>query len=158
MGLFSFAKNVGEKIFGKKDEPEAAPANVPQEPTAQEVANLLLSRVQELGLGIEGLSVTYNGDTDTVSISGTAQSQADREKAILAVGNVQYVAQVDDNITVAADEPESRMYEVKSGDNLSKIAQEMYGNGDYMKIFEANKPMLTDPDKIYVGQVLRIPA
>lgn len=158
MGLFSFAKNVGEKLFGKKEEAETMPADVPQEPTTQEIANLLLKRVTDLGLGIEGLSLTYNNDTDTVAISGTAQTQADREKAILAVGNVQYVAQVDDNITVAADEPESKMYEVKSGDNLSSIAKEFYGEPNYMKIFEANKPMLTDPDKIYVGQMLRIPA
>ena len=53
---------------------------------------------------------------------------------------------------------ESRFYTVKSGDSLSKIAKEMYGNAnDYMKIFDANKPMLSDPNKIYPGQVLRIP-
>lgn len=158
MGLFSFAKDVGEKLFGKKDAPEAAPANVPQEPSAQEIANLLLKRVQDLGLNIEGLKVSYNGDTDKVTIEGTADTQGDRERAILAVGNVQYVSSVEDNITVAADEPESKMYEVQSGDTLSGIAQKVYGNGDYMKIFEANKPMLSDPNKIYPGQVLRIPA
>lgn len=151
MGLFSFAKGIGEKIFGKGE--EAA-----QEPNPQEVANLLLARVQNLGLGINGLKIGYNGDTDTVTLSGEAASQADREKAILAVGNVEHVAQVEDNMTVATPEPESRMYTVQSGDNLSKIAQEVYGNGDYMKIFEANKPMLEHPDKIYPGQVLRIPA
>lgn len=155
MGLFSFAKGVGEKIFGKKEDPADTTT---QEPSAQEVANLLLDRVQSLGLGINGLKIGYNGDTDTVTLAGEAASQADREKAILAVGNVEHVAQVEDNMTVATPEPESRMYEVKAGDNLSKIAQEVYGNGDYMKIFEANKPMLSDPDKIYVGQVLRIPA
>lgn len=157
MGLFSFAKGVGEKLFGKKDEPEEVPANVPQEPSAQEVANLLLSRVQELGLDIDGLKIAYNGDIDKVTLSGTAKNQADRERAILAVGNVQYVAEVEDNIEVAEPEPESRMYTVESGDTLSGIAQKMYGNGDYMKIFEANKPLLSDPNKIYPGQVLRIP-
>lgn len=74
------------------------------------------------------------------------------------MGNVQYVETVVDNIEVESAEPESRFYTVKSGDSLSKIAKEMYGNAnDYMKIFDANKPMLSDPNKIYPGQVLRIP-
>lgn len=163
MGIFSFAKDIGDKIFNRNKQETAAPTAptttpaAPAEPSAQEIANLLLARVQA-NAQIADLKVSYNGDTDTVTLSGTANTQADREKAILAAGNVQYVAQVDDNITVATPEPESRFYTVKSGDTLSKIAQEMYGNGDYMKIFEANKPLLSHPDKIYVGQVLRIPA
>jgi nucleoid-associated protein YgaU len=47
---------------------------------------------------------------------------------------------------------------VKSGDTLSAIAKQFYGDaGRYSAIFEANKPMLKDPDEIYPGQVLRIP-
>lgn len=163
MGLFSFAKNIGDKIFNRDEKQEQAQQNTPApttpaEPTAQEIANLLLARIQA-NAKIDGLKVSYNGDTDTVTLSGTAPSQAEREKAILAAGNVQYVAQVEDNITVAEPEPESRFYTVKSGDTLSKIAKEMYGNAnDYNKIFEANRPLLSHPDKIYVGQVLRIPA
>ncbi|OLV78422.1 peptidoglycan-binding protein LysM, partial [Acinetobacter baumannii] len=111
-----------------------------------------------LGLGVEGLSVTYNGSTDTAIIKGQVQSQADKEKIILIVGNVDHVAQVDDQMTVATPEPESKFYTVKSGDNLSKIAKEFYGDANqYQKIFEANKPMLKDPDEIFPGQVLRIP-
>lgn len=160
MGIFSFAKDIGDKIFhhNKQEETttqDSAPA--PTEPNAQEIANLLLARIQQ-NATINNLSVNYDGNTDTVNISGSAPTQADREKAILAAGNVQNVSTVNDDITVDAPEPESRMYTVKSGDNLSKIAQEMYGNGDYMKIFEANKPLLSDPDKIYPGQMLRIPA
>lgn len=162
MGIFSFAKDIGDKIFNRNKEeeapvatPEAAPA-APAEPSAQEIANLLLARVQA-NAQIDALSVSYNGDTDTVVLKGVAKTQADREKAVLAAGNVQHVAQVDDQLTVEVAEPESRMYTVKSGDTLSKIAKEMYGNGDYMKIFEANQPLLSHPDKIYVGQVLRIP-
>jgi nucleoid-associated protein YgaU len=50
------------------------------------------------------------------------------------------------------------MYTVKSGDTLSAIAKEQYGDAmKYPQIFEANKPMLENPDKIYPGQVLRIP-
>ena len=51
-----------------------------------------------------------------------------------------------------------RTYTVKAGDTLSKIAKEQYGNaGDYMKIFEANRDKLTDPNKIQPGQELVIP-
>jgi LysM repeat protein len=52
-----------------------------------------------------------------------------------------------------------RTYTVKSGDTLSKIAREMYGDtGQYMKIFNANRDKLSDPDKIFPGQNLVIPA
>lgn len=164
MGIFSFAKDIGEKIFGKDDDKNQANTQTQAdsnnaEPSAQSVANLLLQRIQAQNVNISGLKVKYNGETDTAELAGTAKTQADREKAILAVGNVQHVAQVVDSIEVEADEPESKMYTVKSGDTLSKVAKEMYGNAnDYMKIFEANKPMLSDPNKIYPGQVLRIPA
>ena len=82
------------------------------------------------------------------------QSQADREKIILAVGNIDHVAQVDDQLTVASPEPESKFYTVKSGDNLSKISKEFYGDANqYNKIFEANRPLLKDADDIFPGQV-----
>lgn len=164
MGIFSFARDIGDKIFNRNKKEEApastpvATPSAPAEPSAQEIANLLLARVQA-NASIDGLSVNYNGDTDTVVLKGVAKTQADREKAVLAAGNVQHVAQVDDQLTVATPEPESRFYTVKSGDTLSKIAKEMYGNAnEYNKIFEANQPLLSHPDKIYVGQVLRIPA
>lgn len=165
MGLFSFAKDIGDKIFHRNK--DAAPASTPAsnvapaastEPSAQEIANLLIQRIQQ-NAKIDNLSVNYDGNTDKVTINGSAANQAEREKAILAAGNVQYVAQVEDHITVATQEPESRMYTVKSGDTLSKISKEVYGDpNQYNKIFEANKPLLSDPNKIYPGQVLRIPA
>jgi nucleoid-associated protein YgaU len=63
------------------------------------------------------------------------------------------------DISVDASLPlPTRTYVVKSGDTLSKIAKEFYGDaGDYMKIFKANGDKLTDPDKIKVGQELVIP-
>ena len=77
---------------------------------------------------------------------------------ILALGNVNGVATVVDEIEVVIPEPEAVFYEVKSGDSLSKIAKAHYGNAmKYNVIFEANKPMLKDPNLIYPGQVLRIP-
>jgi len=167
MGMFSFAKDIGDKIFNRDEDNDdtksetTADVNVPvesSEPSAQSVANILLQRVQQQNLDISELKIKYNGSTDTAEISGKAKTQADREKAIIAIGNVQNVAKVIDNIDIEEEAPESTMYTVKSGDNLSKIAKEVYGSAnDYMKIFEANKPMLSDPDKIYPGQVLRIP-
>jgi nucleoid-associated protein YgaU len=92
-------------------------------------------------------------------VFGVAKDQETKEKVILAAGNVQGVGGVHDNMTVDLSQPEAKFYTVAKGDTLSKIAKEFYGNANaYMKIFEANKPMLTHPDKIYPGQNLRIPA
>ena len=86
------------------------------------------------------------------------ETQADKEKVILAVGNVEGVETVDDRMAVVKTEPEATFYEVQKGDTLSKIAKSHYGDWKlYPQIFEANKPMLKDPDLIYPGQVLRIP-
>ena len=155
MGLFDFVKGIGKKNTAAA-EPQVAP--VAAEPTAQEVANKLLGHIKSLDLPISGLSVSYNATTDLATVVGQVQSQADREKIILAVGNIDHVAQVDDQLTVATPEPESKFYTVKSGDNLSKISKEFYGDANkYNKIFEANKPLLKNADDIFPGQVLRIP-
>ncbi len=114
--------------------------------------------VRDLGLDVENLDIRY--DDGVATITGEAADQETRERVILAIGNTEDVGQVQDEITVpenAADE--SQMHVVVSGDTLSAIAKEYYGDAmKYPVIFEANRPMLTDPDKIYVGQVLRIPA
>ena len=155
MGLFDFVKGIGKKNTAAA-EPQVAP--VAAEPTAQEVANKLLGHIKSLGLPISGLSVSYNATTDLATVVGQVQSQADREKIILAVGNIDHVAQVDDQLTVATPEPESKFYTVKSGDNLSKISKEFYCDANkYNKIFEANRPLLKNADDIFPGQVLRIP-
>lgn len=147
MGLFSFVKNAGAKILGKKKEEVASPAE-----KAESVAEL----VHGLDLGIEDFSVSVDGDK--AILSGKASSQEIAEKAILAVGNLEGIATVDSNIEVASEEDQADFYTVQSGDSLSKIAKEFYGNAmEYNDIFEANKPMLEHPDKIFPGQVLRIP-
>ena len=154
MGLFSFLKKAGEKIFNKED----VEAKEEADKAAAEArkANLLREIVESLGFEVEELNVSLEGDV--VTVSGKTNSQAEKEKVILALGNVDGVAAVDDRLEVEADEPEATFYEVKSGDTLSKIAKAHYGDAmKYMEIFEANKPLLKDPNKIYPGQTLRIP-
>jgi nucleoid-associated protein YgaU len=93
-----------------------------------------------------------------VTVSGEVEQQQDAEKIILAVGNVEGVESVEDNLVVVTPKPQAQFHTVVSGDTLSKIALKFYGSAsNYPVIFEANKPMLTHPDKIYPGQVLRIP-
>ena len=109
-----------------------------------------------MGLKVQDLGVRADGDK--VTLTGTVASQADREKIVLLVGNTEGTGSVDDQLKVEKPEPEGQYYEVKSGDSLSKIAKQFYGNANkYPVIFEANKPMLKDPDEIYPGQKLRIP-
>lgn len=133
MGLFNFWKKSGKKVA--------------EEPTAE----ALKKEVEDLGLDAEGLDISVEGDK--VKITGDAVSKEVREKVILAVGNVEGVAEVEDD---SADD--AVFHTVESGDTLSGIAKKTLGNANaYMKIFEANKPMLSSPDKIYPGQVLRIP-
>jgi nucleoid-associated protein YgaU len=149
MGLMSFFKGVGEKLFGGAEKE-------PVEKQPELKAAALLAHVQSLGLPFKALTVKVQGDT--VSIHGQVDTQEDAEKIALAVGNVEGVEVVDNQLEVVTPTPEARYHTVEKGDTLSKIAKEVYG--DMMKypvIFEANKPMLSHPDKIYPGQVLRIP-
>ena len=137
MGLFNFWKKSGKKVAGGGD---AAPT-----------AEALKKEVADLGLDAEGIEITVEGDK--VKLSGAAVTPEMREKVILAVGNVEGVAEVEDE---AADD--AVFHTVEKGDTLSGIAKKTLGNANrYNEIFEANKPMLTHPDKIYPGQVLRIP-
>ncbi len=157
MGLFSFLKNAGAKLFGKKAEENDAEKAAADEAAenASKVASLT-AVINASGIGVEDLSIELNDDTAV--IYGKVNSVSDKEKIVLMVGNTEDIATVDDRMSVEIEEPESDFYVVKSGDSLSKIAKEFYG--DMMKypvIFEANKPMLTDPDLIYPGQTLRIP-
>lgn len=142
MGLWSFIKGAGKKVRGGDGDAEVSGAALQDE-------------LKELGLDAEGLDITVEGDQ--VKVSGKAVSQEMKEKVILAVGNVEGVAAVDDQIEGGEGEPV--FHTVEKGDTLSAIAQKTLGKASrYPEIFEANKPMLTHPDKIYPGQVLRIPA
>ena len=121
------------------------------------MSDRLNASVQEHGLEAKDLSIAVNEDVAVVS--GKAPTQEVREKITLAIGNNAGIARVDDQMTVEEHKPEALFYTVQSGDTLSKIAKEHYGDAmRYPVIFEANKPMLEHPDKIYPGQQLRIPA
>ncbi len=153
MGLLSFFKGVGEKIFHTD---QVAPAPAQAETVEPVRAQALLDHVKQLGLAYNSLTVKTKGDT--VTLTGSVKSQEDSEKISLAVGNVEGVTAVDNQLSVDVPTPEGKYYTVKSGDSLSKIAKEVYGDAmKYGVIFEANKPMLKDPDLIYPDQVLRIP-
>ncbi|MCK6404218.1 MAG: peptidoglycan-binding protein LysM [Sphaerotilus natans subsp. sulfidivorans] len=169
MGLMSFIKDAGEKLFGK-DDPEKAAAEVATAPDPaaaqarlaaanENAARAIEKYIDTQGLKFDGLQVTFDGTTCQATVSGCAPDQATKEKVLLCCGNVAGVTGVNDLLTVAEPADESRWHTVVRGDTLSGIAKAMYGNANaYMKIFEANKPMLGHPDKIYPGQVLRIPA
>jgi nucleoid-associated protein YgaU len=161
MSLISFLRDAGEKLFNApKAAPAPAAAPAPDIAALNETAAQAIERyIASQGLKADGLDVKYDGASQTVTVSGVAPDQATKEKIVLCCGNVSSVAKVNDLLTVAGGgEEESKYHEVKSGDTLSKIAKEAYGDANaYMKIFEANKPMLSNPDKIYPGQKLRIP-
>ncbi len=159
MGLFSFLKNSGAKILTKKNAKEVVTPEIKR--MEEEILNkqkmiLLRGVVDNLGIKVKNMDLNYDGST--VTIHGQVNTQADREKVILALGNVGGVSRVDDRLSVKKEQPEADFYTVKRGDSLSKIAKRYYGDPmKYKKIFEANKPMLKDPNLIYPGQVLRIP-
>ena len=158
MGLFSFLKKAGAKIFDKAEKETYKPetGKVSTDALRHQKVILLKGVISSLGIEVKNLALDLQGER--VVVSGEVDSQADKEKVILAIGNVEGIATVDDRMTVDKTEPEAVFYEVKKGDTLSKIAKAHYGDWKkYPAIFEANKPMLKHPDKIYPGQTLRIP-
>jgi len=151
MGLISFIKTAGEKIFGKSDEKKE-----------QEKAALVAAHIKKFGFDTSDIQVTV--DDEKVILDGSIDTVENKNKVIVVAGNIEGISSVDDRImvnnppVVAPPQPEKQFYTVKKGDYLSKISKEVYGNANkYNIIFEANKPMLKDPDLIYPGQVLIIP-
>ena len=165
MGMLDFVKEAGEKLFGigkakaAMQDAAAAPADDAKVKAANDAAgDAIVDYIKSQNLSATGLTVTYDGSSATVTVYGVAPDQATMEKIVLCCGNVSGVAKVNNMMSVDRSAPEAKYYTVVSGDNLSKISKAQYGDPNkYMKIFEANKPMLKDPDKIYPGQVLRIP-
>ena len=168
MGFFDFVKEAGEKLFHAKDT-EAASAELASAPDDEAAkarldelnrtaADAIEAYINTQNLPVTGLTVTFDGASGTATVFGVAGDQASKEKILLCCGNVTGVSQVNDMLSVDQSEPEATFYTVVAGDNLSKIAKQHYDNANkYPLIFEANKPMLSHPDKIYPGQMLRIP-
>jgi LysM repeat protein len=130
MGLWSFVKDAGKKVFGGGDDEEVTGAALKDE-------------LKELGLDSDDLDITVEGDT--VKVSGKAASQEMKEKVILAVGNVEGVAAVEDDVSGGDADPV--FHTVEKGDTLWAVSEKALGKGSrYMEIFEANKPMLSEPD------------
>lgn len=156
MGLFDFVNNAGEKIFGKDDDKEDVTTVSPER--INELRQQRISKmIKEAGLEIDDLNVI--ADDELVTLKGDVKTQSDSEKATLVAGNQFGISKVDNQLKIGTKEAEATFYTVKSGDTLSAIAKDHYGSANkYMAIFKANEPMLTDPNKIYPGQVLRIPA
>jgi len=166
MGLFSFLKNAGSKLLSNKATGNDAAVKVDSTTASTDALKnsvkksretVLESIVKGSGIVVENLSIDLNDDA--VTVYGQVETTSLKEKIVLMLGNVDGISTVDDRLSVVATEPESVFYTVVKGDTLSKIAKAQYG--DMMKfniIFEANKPMLTSPDLIYPGQVLRIPS
>jgi LysM repeat protein len=153
MGLISFIKSAGEKIFGKKEEAVVVDKGI-----------VILNHIRSFGFNTENIQAQVLDDL--VILSGKVDTISNKNKIIVAAGNVEGISKVEDRLavlppgaTIPMAETLDQYYTVVSGDNLSKIAKKYYGNANkYPVIFEANTPMLKHPDKIYPGQVLVIPA
>lgn len=150
MGLISFIKNAGDKLFKSEEKRE------------EEKANLILNHISKFGFDVSSVKVSV--DDDKVILAGKVDTIENKNKIIVTAGNVDGISVVEDHLLVIAPPPvtppppEKQFYTVKKGDYLSKIAKEVYGDAKkYPVIFEANKPMLKDPNLIYPGQVLVIP-
>lgn len=169
MGVWNFVKEAGERIvenakaaarFGPADKPAASapPQSAPGKSNGKGAGEAIADYIRAQGLDVSDLKVSFESATSTVQVSGTAKDQATREKVILCCGNIAGVEKVIDNLEVEQAATPAQFHTVVKGDTLSAIAKKYYGDPNrYPEIFEANKPMLTHPDKIYPGQALRIP-
>lgn len=157
MGIFNFVREAGAKVgLGESPKEAAAEAQKDEELAELREGNKLLRFVRDMDLGIENPKVKY--DDGVATVSGKAPSQKVKEQVILAIGNCAGVSAVDDRMEVEEPAPEATFYTVQKGDTLGAIAKEQLGAAKrYMEIFEANQPMLKDPNLIYPGQTLRIP-
>ncbi|MBK5074765.1 peptidoglycan-binding protein LysM [Budviciaceae bacterium CWB-B4] len=143
--LFNFVKEAGEKLWDSV-------SSKPEDKAAK-----LKAHLDKMGLpGSDKVDIKV--ENDTVIVGGEAADQELKEKLMVILGNVASIGNVQDQVSVIQPSEEGNFYTVKKGDTLGAIAKSQYGDANkYQKIFEANKPMLSHPDKIYPGQVLRIP-
>ena len=162
MGIFDFVKNagtsLGSTVYDMTHKEDEAPDEkaIDSERIDELRQQNIMKSLTALDLDVDSVTVDVNGPVAV--LAGSVPDQATCEKAVLTAGNQFGIAQVDCRLEVEKTEPEAVFYTVQSGDTLSGIAKAHYGNpGLYMKIFEANQPLLSDPNRIYPGQQLRIP-
>jgi nucleoid-associated protein YgaU len=145
MGLFDFARDIGRQLFN----------------TDAEAADNIKQDLEIKFSGLEDLEVEF--DDGVCTVSGQCPNEATRDRVVLVAGNVKGVEKVEaSNLTFPEPKPEEKekfeIYEIASGDSLSKIAERFYGKASlYHRIHEANKELIPDPDKIYPGQKIKIP-
>mgnify|MGYP002632275440 CR=1 FL=1 len=167
MAIWDFVKDAGKSLFDKAPAegsaqaaaapaaPASGAAAAGQDAETQRKVAALRAELRALNLDADDVHLRLRGDTVVVEAKG-----ADREaleKLILALGNVEGIAKVEADLPPEAPRPV--FHTVRKGETLSAIAKEHLGDPNrYHEIFEANRPMLNDPDNIYPGQVLRIPA
>lgn len=119
----------------------------------------VLSACKELGVKVENVHV----QDDKLFLRAKAPTEDAKNQVWDAIKHVdQKYADLTCEISIDSSlpppKPKAQTYTVKAGDTLSKISKEYYGDANkYMKIFEANRDQLKDPDKINVGQTLKIP-
>lgn len=144
MGLFDFAADIGKKVFGIGD---------------ADAAEQIKENIEANNPGVSDLSVEL--DDEVCTLNGTCDSVEAKEKVVLMTGNMKGVASVNAEGLSAPEpevEPEVEYYTIEKGDTLWGIAAKFLGNGSkYPEIFEANREVIEDPDKIFVGQKIRIP-
>ncbi len=148
MALFDFFKrDKGKELFEANAD-------------AERRAEAIKKEIQRLGLP-GTINVQVEGSQ--VKVTGDVPDEATRQKLAMIVGNVKYIEAVDDSGLTGGGQAQAqarkpKVHEVQSGDTLSSIAKQHLGDANaHTKIFEANRPMLSDPDEIYPGQVLIIP-
>ncbi|SDD42302.1 LysM domain-containing protein [Paracoccus isoporae] len=166
MALWDFVKDAGKSVFGSAEaaEPKDGGAADAQADTERKVA-AMKAELKALGLGADDVKLTLRSDKETVKVESKGADRETMEKLILAIGNIKGIAKVEADLpeaektaTVSSKSAEPVFHTVKSGETLSAISKQYLGSANrYNEIFEANRPMLSDPDKIYPGQTLRIP-
>lgn len=153
MGLFDFVADIGKNVFGVGD---------------ADAAEQIKQNIEANNPGVSDLSVSLDGDVCT--IGGSCESMEAAKKVVLMAGNMKGVGSVNGTglnapqpiQTVAEEAPaaeaEEEYYTIVSGDTLGGIAKKFLGSaGRYPEIFEANREVIEDPDKIFPGQKIRIP-
>jgi nucleoid-associated protein YgaU len=166
MGIFDFVSSMGKKLgidyFEQQEALKQATVEadrVQKEAALRDQMNATITAsVQALGLSLTGFAVSMKGDV--ARVSGTAQSQGDKEKAIQCVGNHAGVSRVDDGeFNVVNPEPPGVFHTVVKGDTLSLICQRYYGIiMAYPEVELANQPLIENANKIEPGWIIRLPA